>query len=451
MQQSGKRWISSWERRVQTMNIKENLSMALSSIRGNKMRALLTMLGIIIGISSVITIMTLGDSLAAFVNDSMQGVGAQNITVYLKEKKAKEEEAIVAIDTDATDEGHVDSSATLYSDENLITDYMLTDVKEYFKGDIDYINVTDEVGTGKVSIGRSSQNIKLTGVTPEYSDVNSLDISDGRFLHNMDVRDKKKVAVISDKMAKKVFKNESPLGKQITAVTDIDSSTYIVVGVYEIKKEMVSVGASSGDDSTHNIFIPLSVANAMSGANGSGMLDIVAAPGSDSRALADEIKDYMNNVFYSQNRDYEIDTFSMETILKEAENSITAIKTAVSAIAAISLLVGGIGVMNIMLVSVTERTREIGIRKSLGATNREIKLQFVIEAIIMCLIGGFIGILLGIPMGVGGSALAGKLVGVSLSSILIATGFALGIGLFFGFYPASKAAKLNPIDALRYE
>jgi putative ABC transport system permease protein len=189
----------------------------------------------------------------------------------------------------------------------------------------------------------------------------------------------------------------------------------------------------------------------VTGNNGSQSVTIVTKPGSDSIAFANTIEDYFNDVFYVKNQNYQISAFSMEDMMQTMMDMMATLEIAISAIAAISLLVGGIGVMNIMLVSITERTREIGTRKALGATNGEIRMQFIIEAIIICLTGGLIGIGVGVLIGVAGASLLGFPASPSPFAILLATGFSTVIGLFFGYYPANKAAKMDPIDALRYE
>jgi putative ABC transport system permease protein len=249
-----------------------------------------------------------------------------------------------------------------------------------------------------------------------------------------------------------MFGSDDPLGKQIFIDTDVHSGVYTIVGVYWYKEDMMSAGSQSSEKNlSTNVYIPLSVARKITGNSGSQSVTIVTKVGSDSIAFATNVAQYFNDIFYAKNADYQITALSMEDMMQTMMDMMATMQVAISAIAAISLLVGGIGVMNIMLVSITERTREIGTRKALGATNGEIRSQFIIEAIIICLVGGLIGIGLGVLIGTLGASLLDFPASPSLFAILLATGFSTFIGLFFGYYPANKAAKMDPIEALRYE
>lgn len=207
-----------------------------------------------------------------------------------------------------------------------------------------------------------------------------------------------------------------------------------------------------GGDPATNLYIPLKTAMNFNNENTDTYqyLQIVTKVGTDGDELAAKLKSFFEP-YYRNNRNYEISTFTLESMTSMLTQMLSTITIAISVIAGIALLVGGIGVMNIMLVSITERTREIGTRKALGATNASIRMQFIIEAMIICLIGGIFGIILGI----GGGSFASKLLGYpaepSIKSIVISIVFSMSIGVFFGYYPANKAAKMNPIDALRYE
>ena len=204
-------------------------------------------------------------------------------------------------------------------------------------------------------------------------------------------------------------------------------------------------------DITTDLFIPIQTEWKLTGTiEGYYYINVMTKQGTDSRALAQDFQDYFNR-FYTRNQDFQIMAISLDSVIDQYASMMGTVQVAIAVIAAISLLVGGIGVMNIMLVSVTERTREIGTRKALGAKNSAIRMQFIVESVIICLIGGIIGIIFGMLLGYAGASLLGFPAHPSVDAILIAVCFSMAIGVFFGYYPANKAAKLDPIEALRYE
>ena len=215
---------------------------------------------------------------------------------------------------------------------------------------------------------------------------------------------------------------------------------------------MAMMGAASSDaDITTDLFIPIQTEWKLTGTiEGYYYINVMTKQGTDSRALAQDFQDYFNR-FYTRNQDFQIMAISLDSVIDQYASMMGTVQVAIAVIAAISLLVGGIGVMNIMLVSVTERTREIGTRKALGAKNSAIRMQFIVESVIICLIGGIIGIIFGMLLGYAGASLLGFPAHPSVDAILIAVCFSMAIGVFFGYYPANKAAKLDPIEALRYE
>lgn len=229
--------------------------------------------------------------------------------------------------------------------------------------------------------------------------------------------------------------------------------TFYIVGVYKYTEDSYAsmFGSASDDDIQTTIYIPIQTAKAIAGAaEGWQSLTAVAAADADVSSFVNTVGDYFAS-YYTYNDSWTVSASSLSSLLDSMTEMLASVSLGISAIAAISLLVGGIGVMNIMMVSVTERTREIGTRKALGAPGSAIRMQFITESVILCLIGGAIGILLGIAAGLGLSAamqVSGK---SSLASILVAFGFSMAIGVFFGYYPANKAARLDPIEALRYE
>lgn len=426
------------------MNMMENIKQSLRSLWANKMRAFLTMLGIIIGIGSVIAILTLGDSLSGSVSESMAGLGANNVTLSLQSKKEEGNQGLMMMMGGSGDSGSID-------DKNLITDFMLDDLRASFDDELRAISISGSVGSGQTTAGRRYANLSLTGANEEYADANSIAILKGRFLNARDDAGGKKVAVVSDKLVGNMFGKQDPLGQQITVSAGGHVAVYTIVGVYKYEASAMMGGQTASDkDLSTNVYIPLSTAKKVTGMAGYQRVTLITQPGIDTNGFTENVERFFDK-YYSRNEDYGVSLFSMESMMDTVTSMLGTIQLAVAAIAAISLLVGGIGVMNIMLVSITERTREIGTRKAIGATNGAIRVQFVVEAIVICLIGGIIGIALGIALGSVGASLLGTAATASASTILLATGFSMAIGVFFGYYPANKAAKMDPIDALRYE
>ena len=242
------------------------------------------------------------------------------------------------------------------------------------------------------------------------------------------------------------------LGEEITVVISNKYYHYTIVGVYEYEESTSSFSNSSEEDISTELYLPLQTAISQNHSDGGfSQITIVTKTGTDTEAFMTEMEDFFNNRYYRNNENYEISAFSMESVVSSMTDMLSTISIAISIIAGISLLVGGIGVMNIMLVSITERTREIGTRKALGATNGSIRLQFIVESIVICLIGGIIGIITGITLGMVAVKIMGYDASPSVTGIILSVGFSAAIGIFFGYYPANKAAKMNPIEALRYE
>ncbi len=430
------------------MLIGENITMAVTGLLSNKMRAFLTMLGIIIGIGSVITIMTVGDSVTSSVTSSMQDMGANNIIVSLQQKSGEEDE----------EEGEMSFSGGSQSvsqptEDDYITEDMLSRLTENFSGSIQAVALEESVGSGQAQDGKLYANVSVTGVNGGYFTANHLEMAAGRQLSARDYEGNRKVALVSDKLVSNMFAGDAgqAVGSQLEVKIGSDYYTYTIVGVYEYQQTAMNFSLSSEKDITTALYIPIGAAQAqLHSSGGYQMATLVTAQGVDSDELSGQVQQFLN-VFYRNNRNFQIMAFSMESMVSAFSSMLSTLKIAIAVIAGISLLVGGIGVMNIMLVSVTERTREIGTRKALGATNQSIRTQFIVEAMIICLIGGAIGVAVGVA---GGSAAAGWLgypARASVASIIIALLFSMTIGVFFGYYPANKAAKMNPIEALRYE
>ena len=261
------------------------------------------------------------------------------------------------------------------------------------------------------------------------------------------------ICVVSDKLVNNMFDGDyqAALGSEVSVEINNERQRYRIIGIYTYEASSMGISTASEKDVSTTMYIPLSTAKHLNGGNeGFASITVQAVPDADGAALAESLEKFLNR-YYTRNEDYTVSAFSMDSMIESLSSMMDTLSIAISVIAAISLLVGGIGVMNIMLVSVTERTREIGTRKALGATNNNIRLQFVAESALICLIGGMIGILLGGTIGYMGSMLLSTATLPSIGSILLAVSFSLAVGIFFGYYPANKAAQMDPIEALRYE
>lgn len=427
--------------------------MALASVRSNKMRSLLTMLGIIIGIAAVIAIVTVGNSMTGTVTDSMSGMGVSNITVSLTQKDSD--------DTSGTAQGvtlrrFMDSTPAA---DDLISQEMIDDFMADFPDQVNRIELSQEVGNGTIAkYGDPNTTIRTTvsGANADSLLAKEKDtpILAGRWLD--DEKDAGRyVAVVSEKFVEQAIggSNTDAIGKSFTLTINKNLYTFYITGVYEYTEDVYAsmFGATDDDQIQTNVYIPLDVAKSIAGADaGYQTITVVAANGVDVTSFVDTVGSYFAS-YYTYNDTWTASASSISSLVESMTDMLSTLSLGISAIAAISLLVGGIGVMNIMMVSVTERTREIGTRKALGAPGSAIRMQFITESVILCMIGGVIGVVLGIALGAALSSVVGMTAKPSIASIVVAVGFSMAIGVFFGYYPANKAAKLNPIDALRYE
>ena len=428
------------------MLIWENILLALSGLKANKMRAFLTMLGIIIGIGSVITIMTLGESVTDSFTSSMQSLGANNVTVAIQPKQDEEEQ----------DGGmmFMAMNSTAYpQDKDYITDEMVAALRESYGEEMLGISISESAGDGRAEDGKLYANVSVTGVNADYFLAGEPEILAGRMLTESELSGDRRLAVVSDKLVNNMFGGDmqKALGSTIEVTTGDSFYSYTIVGVYKYEMSIYNMHFGAEKDIRSTMYIPIGAARAATHSTaGYSSITAITAPGVDSTRFASRVERFLN-AYYRNNRDYEVNAFSMESMVSEFTSVLGTIETAISVIAGISLLVGGIGVMNIMLVSITERTREIGTCKALGATNGSIRLQFIIEAVIICLIGGALGVALGVTAGSLASKALGFPAAASIKSIVIALLFSMSIGVFFGYYPANKAANMDPINALRYE
>ena len=409
------------------MNFGQSVRLALKSLMTSKMRALLTMLGIIIGVGAVIVITSLGNGMQNMMNEQFEKLGANLVQVQL----------------------------FMYGGDSRSVDpddmYELVDkYPQYISGVTPYVSAQLAVRQGSEDFERTSiYGVGETFLNERGATMSGQNLGKGRFISYIDAARYQNVCVIGAYLEEEAFQGDA-LGKQLS----IGGEHFTVIGVLEKNSDM---SEGSGDDI---IYLPYTTALRLSGSADASMYMFT----STSKDTAATAKGIIENRLYKtfQSSDYYFVMTSAE--MMDAMNAMMGTMMAVLvAIAAISLLVGGIGIMNIMLVSVTERTREIGIRKSLGAKRKDIRGQFIIEAGTTSAIGGVLGILVGIGL----ASLAGSLIGgmmtssmgggstfsavPNLSSVAVAFGVSVGIGILFGYLPAKKAAALNPIDALRYE
>ena len=434
------------------MALWDNIRLSFASLWAGKLRALLTMLGIIIGIGAVIAIVTVGNSLTGSITSSLSGFGINNITVSLEQKDEDSGYSVISMGRGAamiSGGGGLMFGPSAPSEEDLLTDGMIAEYKEAFGDRVAGVACTQSVGSGTVTQGETSVTVSASGVNADYTAVNDVEMLAGRFI--LDTDGDRALAVVSDLFCESVFgaADDSVLGQSFTITLNGVTQRFYVAGVYEYGED--AVASLTGSDPVTDLYMPLGLARRLAGADeGYQQFTVAAADGTDTRTLMEQTEEFFAS-YYTRNESYTVGASSMESMLEEMTGMLGTVTLAISAIAAISLLVGGIGVMNIMLVSITERTREIGTRKALGARSSAIRLQFVTEAVVICLVGGVLGVALGIGLGAAGANLLGYAARPTVSSILLAVGFSMAIGVFFGYYPAGKAAKMDPIEALRYE
>ena len=402
----------------------ESVKMAVQAIKSNKMRSALTMLGIIIGIASVIAIVGIGDAVKGSMNKEFEAFGINRGYIYVSGQNE-------VYDSDMFNAEDVELISRVYEDK--------------LDGIMPYLNASQSFADRKKNI-----TISLMGVNEKYNKITKVDMVKGRFIVPEDVNSGRNVAILETKTAGKIFPGDSdPVGKVFTLTNaDQSTSTYLVIGIY---KEPSSMFAGMMGE-TFSMLVPYTYieSNLTMGTAGYFALDIGVKQGVDVEQTMNSILKLVENRHDNAERKVYA-TQTAESQMGTVNNIMGMLQTFIGAIAAISLVVGGIGIMNIMLVSVTERTREIGIRKAIGANNKDIMIQFIIESVILSCIGGLIGITLGVSIAAIAVVIMKMKLVVQPLVILFTWLFSASIGIFFGFYPARKAAQLDPIDALRYE
>jgi putative ABC transport system permease protein len=409
----------------------ENFKIAIRALRANKMRAALTMLGIIIGVATVVALLSVGKGATANITSSIQSNGSNLLTVSPGKQQSGRPGS-----------GESQQASYLYySDYQLLQRSLVNNVAAI---------VPTYQSSYLVKYGNESFTIIVTGVTRDYQETNSYEMANGRFISDGDNTSQSQVAVLGSQTAEDLFGSLNPIGKTIS----VNGVKFEVVGVLESKG---SSGFGSSDDA---VFIPLETGyNKLFGStathNDKKIVNRISVSVTTTEAM-DTVSAQIEFLIRRSHKlaasdELDFNVLSQSDLLSTLTSVTETLTAFLGAIAGISLLVGGIGIMNIMLVSVTERTKEIGLRKAVGATKNQILTQFLIETLTLSLIGGILGINLGV-----GIALAFSVSGlissvITADSIFLAFTFALAIGVFFGLYPASRAANLHPIVALRYE
>ena len=402
----------------------ETLKIAINSLKSNKLRTLLSMLGIIIGVGAVIAIVSIGSGAREQITSSISNLGSNLINIFPGTSRGWG--------------GRISASSG-----DVFTLKLADDIKKVCPSVKKVVSVAQ--GSGLLIAGDVNVQANIVGTNADYQEINNYKVSQGQFINSDDLESNLNVIVLGSQLAKDLFNSEIPLGKKIKLNYKNQNYLFIVIGIMEEK------GGGLTGDLDDQSYIPITTY--MKKLSNSRYVSSYLAQANSSQEASSavgEIEYFLIKSLNDQDKE-KFRLLSMDQIL-DTVNSVTAsLSLMLGGIAAISLLVGGIGIMNIMLVSVTERTREIGIRKALGAKRRNIMNQFLIEALSLSGLGGMIGIFLG-WLGAYFIAQLGKwsLV-ITLSSVLLAFGFAVAIGLFFGLYPAMKAAKMDPVEALSYE
>jgi putative ABC transport system permease protein len=406
----------------------DSIRAALGAIRVNIMRSVLTALGIIIGVAAVIIMIAVGAGAQSKVDNLIKSLGSNLVLV------------LPGTTTSSGARGARGSRPTITEDDAIA-----------IQNEIDSVQVAAPVvrGSGQIIYGNQNWSTVITGVTPEFQTAKEWRMEKGRWFSNDEVKSATKVALIGETIVENMFEGIDPIGEIIR----IKRVPFTVIGTLTAKGE-----TPRGTDQDDIVIVPLSTAKKrlLGGRKLKGKLvNIMYVKSYTSAGVTDTVRSMTellrqrHRIQPGQSDDFYVRNLSQ--ILEARSDSSRVMTLLLAAVASISLIVGGIGIMNIMLVSVTERTREIGLRMAIGAKGKDILLQFLIEAITLSLIGGAIGVFLGLTGSIAIAKLSGWPAIIQIQSVFLAFGFAASVGVFFGFYPARKAARLDPIEALRYE
>ncbi|MBK8903342.1 MAG: ABC transporter permease [Anaerolineaceae bacterium] len=412
----------------------ENLRIALASLGANKLRAALTMLGIMIGVAAVITLLSIGDGVTRFVAEQFSGLGSNLVFIIPVQEEPGRPGSDPLVESSLTlRDGELLADTAVVPGAVSVSPALLRDANLQYQG--------------------QTHSLLVRASTPDYTQTLSWPVARGTFYSDTEYNGRSRVVVLGSEAVENLFPDDvDPLGENIK----INGLNFQVIGILETR------GASAFGGSQDDIaIVPLTTAqerlfNNRSQRTGAFLVDAILMQAADEAAIegviidASEVLRQSHNINFRDADDFQILT---QQDFLDAFGSVTSVLTVfLGAIASISLLVGGIGIMNIMLVSVTERTREIGLRKAVGAKRLDILGQFLTEAVILAVLGGALGIVLGIAGALAVHTAVPELdTSVTFNSIALAVGFSVAVGLFFGIYPASRAAALNPIDALRFE
>ena len=388
------------------MGILQCIKMAFRSIKSNKLRSCLTMLGIIIGVSSVIVLVSMAQGSTTNVTNQINQLGTNLLTV-----------------------------------NTFGTDLALTQDKIDQLSKLNGVKAVAPVVSGRVTVkeDRTSSQQSVLATTPDYSSVRNVNVSEGRFITDLDIEYRQKIAVLGSDTAATLFSGNDPVGQNIL----VNGTSFKVVGV------LASKGSSLGSSGDDVVIVPLSTGERLLKQTDINQVYLQGKNENQMDFVQAEVEAKLASMFPNNTDSY---TVSNQKDLMDTMSSVTESMTLMlGGIAGISLLVGGIGIMNIMLVSVSERTKEIGIRKAIGAKRRDVLLQFLIESAVLSSMGGIIGIIFGLCLGKILSSAFNMTLSYSSSIMFMAFLFSLAVGVVFGVFPANKASKLNPIQALRYE